>query len=161
MGNCGGRFTVWNGLWKRWGIVATGISVLCCGGCQSTRTVSDRTVNRETVRLRQEVILLPETERLVISEEAIRKLPTDHSIRSHSDNKATDSGITLTKQADGLIGIECRRDTVRIRNDTVDESVREDFLLVEKEEPWKQQGLKFLLILFLIGLVVKRLKLFR
>ena len=135
MGNCGGRFTVWNGLWKRWGIVVTGISVLCCGGCQSTRTVSDRTVNRETVRLRQEVILLPETERLVISEEAIRKLPTGHSIRSHSDNKETDSGITLTKQADGLIGIECRRDTVRIRNDTVDESVREDVLLVEKEEP--------------------------
>ena len=135
MGNCGGRFTVWKGLWRRLVIAGTGISVLCCVGCQSTRTVSDRTVNRETVRLRQEVILLPETERLVISEEAIRKLPTGHSIRSHSDNKATDSGITLTKQADGLIGIECRRDTVRIRNDTVYESVREDVLLVEKEEP--------------------------
>ena len=135
MGNCGGRSTVWNGLWKRWGIVVTSISVLCCVGCQSTRTVSDRTVNRETVRLRQEVILLPETERLVISEDAIRNLPTGHTIRSHSDNKATVSGITLTKQANGLIGIACSRDTVRIRNDTVDESVREGVLLTEKEEP--------------------------
>ena len=158
MGNCGGRSTVWKGFWKRLVIAGTGISVLCCAGCQSTRTVSDRTVNRETVRLRQEVILLPETERLVISEEAIRKLPTGHSIRSHPDNKATDSGITLTKQADGLIDIECRRDTVRIRNDTVDESVREDVLLVEKVKPGSHNWLWAFLISIGLFLLVKREK---
>ena len=135
MGKCGGRFIGWNGLWRRFVIAGTGISVLCCVGCHSTKTVSDRTVSRETVKLRQEVILLPETERLVISEDAIGNLPTGHSIRSRSDNKATVGGITLTKQADGLIDIACSRDTVRIRNDIIDESVREDVLLVEKEEP--------------------------
>ena len=101
---------------------------------------------------------MPKTERLVISEEAIRKLPTGHSIRSHSDNKETDSGITLTKQADGLIGIECRRDTVRIRNDTIDESVREDVLFVEKAKPASHNWLWALLISIGIFLLVKREK---
>ncbi|MGL4780664.1 MAG: hypothetical protein ACRCXN_07535 [Bacteroidales bacterium] len=71
----------------------------------------------------------------MIAEDAIRNLPTGHTIRSHSDNKATVSGIMLTKQADGLIDIACRRDTVRIRTDTVDESVREDVLLTDREKP--------------------------
>ncbi|MGL5732384.1 MAG: hypothetical protein ACRCX5_14840, partial [Bacteroidales bacterium] len=68
---------------------------------------------------------------------------------------ATVSGITLTKQADGLIDIACRRDTVRIQNDTMDESVREDVLISEEKKTQRSIWWKVFFIVLLMGIFIK------
>lgn len=157
MENCGGRFAVWNGLRSGSVIVATGISVLWCISCHSIKKVSEKTMSRETVRLRQEVILLPETERLVIAEDMIRRLPVGESIRSRTDTNPK-GGISLTKHAEGVIGIESYRDTVRL-------ALEQQTEITQKEESIgkrKQLSAVYLLIcmlfivLCLTGLLIRK-----
>ena len=69
----------------------------------------------QTERLRQEVILLPESERLVVDLSALNNLAPASVLIAPKENAG---GLTVKKRADGLIDIESRRDTVRIRSDT-------------------------------------------
>ncbi|MGL5786187.1 MAG: hypothetical protein ACRCX4_05180 [Bacteroidales bacterium] len=70
----------------------------------------------QTEQLRQEVILLPESERLIVDISTLDRLtPATEFVTPKSNS----SGLTVKKRADGLIEIESRRDTVRIRGDTV------------------------------------------
>ena len=74
-------------------------------------------MHQETKMLRQEVILLPETDRIVLSEEVISKLPVGGSIRSRSQ-KEGEKGLILKKEEGGLVVIESKRDTMRIEQRT-------------------------------------------
>lgn len=114
-------------------------------------------MSRETVRLRQEVILLPETERLVIAEDMIRRLPVGESIRSRTDTNPK-GGISLTKHAKGVIGIESYRDTVRL-------ALEQQTEITQKEESIgkrKQLSAVYLLICMLLivlcltGLLIRK-----
>ncbi|MGL5785192.1 MAG: hypothetical protein ACRCX4_00015 [Bacteroidales bacterium] len=70
----------------------------------------------QTERLRQEVILLPESERLIVDLSALNNLAPASALIAPKENAG---GLTVKKRADGLIEIESRKDTVRIRSDTV------------------------------------------
>ena len=69
----------------------------------------------QTERLRQEVILLPESERLIVDLSALNNLTPASALIAPKENAG---GLTVKKRADGLIEIESRKDTVRIRSDT-------------------------------------------
>ncbi|MGL5226805.1 MAG: hypothetical protein ACRC77_01300 [Bacteroidales bacterium] len=100
--------------------------------------------------LRHEVILLPETDRLVISEDVIRKLPVGSSIRSRSQTEG-ENGIVFTKQENGVFEIEGKRDTVRVA--LTDTFVRNESQVNESEKrscPYLLY-VGFLLVLIFIG----------
>ncbi|MGL5787521.1 MAG: hypothetical protein ACRCX4_11985 [Bacteroidales bacterium] len=52
---------------------------------------------------------MPETERLIISPDILLKMPPTE------DKESQKNGLTLRKRKDGMIEIEHRRDTVRVR----------------------------------------------
>ena len=134
MGNCAGKYTGLSGLWRRFIIAGTGLIVLCCVSCRQTKLTRERTV--ETERLRQEVILLPESERLIVDLSALDNLAPASALIAPKENAG---GLTVKKRADGLIEVESRRDTVRIRSDTVCSHTAE-FTEVKEERsrgrPW-------------------------
>lgn len=113
-------------------------------------------MSRETVRLRQEVILLPETERLVIAEDMIRRLPVGESIRSWTDTNPK-GGITLTKHAEGMIGIESYRDTARFALEQQTEIVNTEEVTKEKKSYSPTLGLYIsMIILCILYLIIRK-----
>lgn len=104
------------GLLRRLTTVLTASIALCCIGCQSMKRTetSERVIWTE--RIGQEVILLPESERLIVDLSSLERLTPATEFVAPKENAG---GLTVKKRADGLIEIESRRDTVRIRGDTV------------------------------------------
>lgn len=105
--------------------------------------------------LRQEVILLPETDWIVLSEEAIRKLPVGGSIRSRS-LKEGENGIIFKKEEGGLVVIESKRDTMRIEQITsLEKNETHAIEEVKRSQPYLLY-VGVILILIIIGKVFSK-----
>ena len=108
----------------------------------------------QTERLRQEVILLPESERLIVDISTLDRLtPATEFVTPKSNS----SGLTVKKRADGLIEIESRRDTVRIRGDTVcsHEYMDLDTVGTAGGRPWRPWVI-VLVVFFILGILFCR-----
>ncbi|MGL5920017.1 MAG: hypothetical protein ACRCZQ_05910 [Bacteroidales bacterium] len=90
----------------------------------------------QTERIGQEVILLPESERLIVDLSMLDRLTPETEFVAPKDKSG---GLTVKKRADGLIEIESRRDTVRIRGDTVcsHEYLERDSAGTSGGRPWR------------------------
>lgn len=109
MENYGERFTAWRRRWRKFTVAGTGSIVLCFGSCLSAKK-SERTERLvETERIEQEVILLPASERIIVDPELLIRMP-------ESGSKPQKEGLSVRKRKDGLIEIEHRSDTVRVRD---------------------------------------------
>ncbi|MGL5319156.1 MAG: hypothetical protein ACRC9Q_10785 [Bacteroidales bacterium] len=69
-----------------------------------------------TERIGQEVILLPESERVIVDLSTLDRLTPATAFVAPQKRAG---GLTVKKRADGLIEIESRRDTVRIAANAV------------------------------------------
>ena len=142
------------GLLRRLTTVLTASIALYCMGCQSMKRTetSERLIRTE--RIGQEVILLPESERLIVDLSSLERLTPATEFVTPIGNSA---GLTVKKRPDGLIEIESRRDTVRIRGDTVcnHEYLDLDFKEASDKRPW---GVFLVLGLVVVGWGVMRRK---
>lgn len=105
----------------------------------------------QTERIGQEVILLPESEKLIIDLSALNNLPVAASLIPPQEKQ---SGLTVKKRPDGLIEIESRRDTIHIRTDTECNHTVSD-LQVRGKEIRGRSGYIVCLV-FLLFLVITR-----
>ena len=154
MENCVGRYTGLSGLWRRFIIAGTGFIVLCCASCQSMKRTETSERLIQTEQLRQEVILLPESERLIVDLSALGNLAPASALIAPKENAG---GLTVKKRADGLIEIESRRDTVRIRGDTVcsHEYMDLDTVGTAGGRPWRPWVI-VLVVFFILGILFCR-----
>ena len=124
------------GLLRRLTAVLTASIALCCMGCQTMKRTEISEQRIQTERIGQEVILLPESERLIVDLSTLDRLTPATEFVAPKENAG---GLTVKKRADGLIEIESRRDTVRIRGDTVcsHEYLDLDFVEASDRRPWR------------------------
>ena len=142
------------GLLRRLTAVLTVSIALCCMGCQTMKRTEVSEQRIQTERIGQEVILLPESERLIVDLSTLDRLTPATEFVAPKENAG---GLTVKKRADGLIEIESRRDTVRIRGDTVCSHEYLDMDFVENRNrgrPWVIALVVFLL--FLVVVTIKR-----
>lgn len=97
----------WKRLLRRLTVAGTGSIVLCSGGCLSAKKSEQSERMVRTERIEQEVILLPESERLIVDPVWLSKMPV-------SEGNPGGDGLSVRKREDGLIEIAHRRDTVRV-----------------------------------------------
>ena len=138
------------GLLRRLTAVLTASIALCCMGCQTMKRTEISEQRIQTERIGQEVILLPESERLIVDLSTLDRLTPATEFVAPKENAG---GLTVKKRADGLIEIESRRDTVRIRGDTVCSHEYLDLDFVENRNrgrPWVIALVVFLLLLLLV-----------
>ena len=142
------------GLLRGLTVVLTASIALCCIGCQSMKRTETSERMIRTERIGQEVILLPESERLIVDLSTLDRLsPATEFVAP----KGNSGGLTVKKRADGLIEIESRRDTVRIRGDTVCSHEYLDLDSVEERNrgrPWRPWVI-VLAVFFVIWLMAK------
>ncbi|MGL5920994.1 MAG: hypothetical protein ACRCZQ_10925 [Bacteroidales bacterium] len=116
-------------------------------GCRSMKQTEKSEQRIRTERIGQEVILLPESERLIVDLSTLDRLTPATEFIAPKNNSG---GLTVKKRPDGLIEIESRRDTIRIRGDTVcnHEYLDLDFKKADDKRPW---GMYLVLGLVVVG----------
>lgn len=140
---------------RRLTVAFTGTVALCAISCRSMKQMEWKERSLQTERIGQEVILLPESERLLVDLSALENMPRASTL---TKPKETDKGgLTVKKRPDGLIEIESRRDTIRIRSDTVCNHSQENTEVMQKKESGNA-ALKWLSLFLLICLFVYLLR---
>ena len=109
----------------------------------------------QTERVGQEVILLPESEKLIVDLSTLKNLPVAAPLIFTEEKPG---GLTVKKRPDGLIEIESRRDTIRIRSDTECNHTVADTQVGSKEIQGRSGYIIGLIFLFFasIGIFLKR-----
>ncbi|MGL5786265.1 MAG: hypothetical protein ACRCX4_05585 [Bacteroidales bacterium] len=101
------------------------------------------------------MILLPESERLIVDLSALSALAPASALVAPVENAG---GLTVKKRPDGLIEIESRRDTVRIRSDTVcGHNMEEKEEVRENGRLWLTGGAVSLCFILLIIIFLRKI----
>lgn len=147
MVNYSAKYTDLKELSRRLAVAFTGVIALCAISCHSTKQMELKERTLRTERIGQEVILLPESEQLIVDLSTLENLAPASALTQPV--QADRGGLTVKKRKDGLIEIESRRDTVRIRSDAICNHSIEDTKVIQKSESGNKL-MGWLALLFLV-----------